>query len=205
MYDFSRVYVPRNGAISSRSFLQALSEGRTFITNGTFLEFEVEGKTAGDTLALPAAGSVRLRGRGVGRDDFIALEVVFNGRVVARVPSRSVDGHFEATLELPFAVTEPGWFALRLPAALPYTDRSAFTGAGANLFGKALFAHTSAVYVTLAGRAVCQPEAVDQLIAEARAAMRLIEARGAFANDAARDGLLAVYRAAITKLEARKP
>jgi hypothetical protein len=205
MYDFSRVYVPRNGAISSRSFLQALSEGRTFITNGTFLEFEVEGKTAGDTLALPAAGSVRLRGRGVGRDDFVALEVVFNGRVVTREPARAVDGNFEATLDTTFAVTEPGWLALRIPASLPYTDRSAFTGAGANLFGKALFAHTSAVYVNVAGRAVGRPEAIDELIAETRAAIRLIEARGAFADDTARDGLLAVYRAAIAKLEARKP
>ncbi|MBL9213011.1 MAG: CehA/McbA family metallohydrolase [Opitutaceae bacterium] len=204
MYDFSRVYVPRNGPVTSRTFLQALSEGRSFITNGTLLEFDVEGQAPGDTLALPAAGRVRLRGRGVGRDDFVALEVVFNGRVVARVPSRPVDGHFEATVDLPFAVTEPGWFALRLPATLPYTDRSAFTGAGANLFGKALFAHTSAVYVTLAGRAVCQPEAVDQLITEAQAAIRLIEARGAFASDAARDGLLSIYRAAIAKLEARK-
>ncbi len=204
VYDFSRVYVPRTEPVSSRSFLNALSAGRTFITNGTFLEFEVEGRTAGDTLALPAAGKVRLRGRGVGRDDFVALEVVFNGRVVARVPSRQVAGHFEATLDLPFAVTEPGWLALRLPVSLPYTDRSAFTGAGANLFGKALFAHTSAVYVTLGGRAVCQPEAVDQLIAEARAAIGLIETRGAFASDSARDGLLAVYRAAIVKLEARK-
>jgi hypothetical protein len=205
VYDFSRVYVPRADTVTSAAFLAALAQGRSFITNGTFLEFEVEGCVPGDTLALPAAGNVTVRGRGVGRDDFGALELVYNGRVVAQVPTRAEAGHFSATLKATFRVPAPGWLALRIPAILPYTDRSAFTGAGANLFGKALFAHTSAVYVDVAGRAVCLPEAIDQLVAEAQAAIRLIEARGAFADEAARERLLEVYRAAIAKLEARKP
>ncbi len=204
VYDFSRVYAPLPPPVTSGAFLQALGEGRSFITNGTFLEFEAGGRTSGDTLALPATGPVKVRGRGVSRDDFVALELVFNGRVVARVPTREVDGHFDAALETSFDVTEPGWLALRIPATLPYTDRSTFTGAGANLFGKALFAHTSPVYVTVGGRNVGRPEAIDQLVAEAQAAIRLIEARGAFASETARDDLLAVYRAAIAKLEARK-
>lgn len=205
VYDFSRVYVPHAGVVTSAAFLTALAQGRSFITNGTFLEFEVEGSAPGDTVALPAAGNVIVRGRGVGRDDFVALELVFNGRVVARVPARAEAGRFSAALDTTFRVPGPGWLALRIPATLPYTDRSAFTGAGANLFGKALFAHTSAVYVEVAGRAVCEPGAIDQLIAETQAAIRLIEARGAFADTAARERLLEVYRAAITKLEARKP
>lgn len=204
VYDFSRVYVPRADTVTSAAFLTALAQGRSFITNGTFLEFEVEGRVPGDTLALPAAGNVRVRGRGVGRDDFAALELVYNGRVVARVPARAEAGHFSAALDTMFNVPGPGWLALRIPATLPYTDRSAFTGAGANLFGKALFAHTSAVYVDVAGRAVCQPEAIDQLVAEAQAAIRLIEVRGAFADATARERLLDVYRAAIAKLEAGK-
>lgn len=205
VYDFSRVYVPRTEAVSSAAFLGALAQGRTFITNGTFLEFEVEGRSPGDTLALAAAGNITVRGRGFGRDDFVALELVFNGRVVARAPARAEAGRFAAVLDTTFHVPGPGWLALRIPATLPYTDRSAFTGAGANLFGKALFAHTSAVYVDVAGHSVCQPEAIDQLVAEAQAAIRLIETRGAFADAAARDRLLEVYRAAIGKLEARKP
>ena len=204
VYDFSRVYVPHAGPVTSAAFLAALAQGRSFITNGTFLEFEVDGRVPGDTLALPAAGNVRVRGRGVGRDDFVALELVYNGRVVARVPATAEAGHFSAALDTTFRVPGPGWLALRIPATLPYTDRSAFTGAGANLFGKALFAHTSAVYVDVAGRAVNQPEAIDQLVAEAQAAIRLIEARGAFADAAARERLLEVYRAAIAKLESRK-
>ena len=70
-----------------------------------------------------------------------------------------------------------------------------------NLFGKALFAHTSAVYVNVAGRSVRRPTAIRDLIAEIRLAIGLIEAKGSFASDAERTELLAIYRAAIATLE----
>ncbi len=202
VYDFSRVYVPRAGAVTSAGFLRSLAEGRSFITNGPLLEWAVDGRGSGETLALAVPGNVRLRGRAAGRDDFVALEVIWNGRVIQRVPTaRASDGSFAAEIDASLPAPGPGWFALRVPATLPYNDRSAFTGPGANVFGKALFAHTSAVYVTVGGRGVREPEAVAQLVHEARAAIARIEERGAFADAAARERVLGIYRAAIATLE----
>ena len=202
-YDFSRVYVPLEGEISSRAFLQALAGGRSFITNSTFLELDVEGKLPGDTLDLGSSRAVRVRARGTGREDFEQLEIVFNGRVVARGNSRSVQRHFVAELDASVSVTEPGWLALRIPTKLPYNDRTAYTGAGANVFGKALFAHTSAVYVTLAGKTISQAADIAALVQGLESSIALIEAKGAFANDGERDALLAIYRGAADKLRAR--
>ena len=52
IYDFSRVYVPVDGELTSSSWLGALRDGRSYITNGPFLELETEQGTVGDTLAL---------------------------------------------------------------------------------------------------------------------------------------------------------
>ncbi|MBM3851934.1 MAG: hypothetical protein FJ399_02120 [Verrucomicrobia bacterium] len=202
VYDFSRVYVAMSGPAASRPFRENLRAGRSFITNGTYLEFAVDGKAAGDTVALTAPRALRVRGRGIGRDDFGGLEVVWNGEVVAKAGRRSVGGHFEAEVDAPIDVREPGWLALRIPMQHVHTDRSQYTGPGANLLGKALFAHTSPVYVTLGGRSVRQPAAVAQLVAELEAASAQIRELGAFARDAEREAVLAIYRDAIRTLQA---
>jgi hypothetical protein len=202
-YDFSRVYVPIEGEITSRAFRDALAQGRSFITNGTLLEFDVEGQRPGDTVALASGRTVRLRGRAIGREDFAQVEIIFNGRVIARASSRRADQHFATELDTTFSVTEPGWFALRIPTALPYNDRTAYTGAGSNIFGKALFAHTSAVYVSVGGRSVGKTADMETLVRGIDASIATIEAKGAFASDAERDSLLAMYRSAANKLRER--
>ncbi|MBI5771386.1 MAG: CehA/McbA family metallohydrolase [Verrucomicrobia bacterium] len=202
-YDFSRVYVKLDAPATSRSFLRGLTQGRSFITNGPLLEFDVEGKSAGDTLDLPARRAVKIRARVLGRDEFGRAELVFNGTVIARTDPRKVGGHFAAHLDTSVEITEPGWLALRVPATMPYTDSARYAGTGANLLGKALFAHTSPVYVNLAGKSICQPAAVRTLVADLETSIATIEAKGAFASDAERTSLVAIYRAAITTLQSR--
>ena len=202
-YDFSRVYVPLAGDKSSAALRDALTAGRSFITNGPLLEFEADGHRPGDEIKLTGSRNIRLRANAIGRDDFARIEVVHNGRVVAQQNARSEGDHFVARLDTTLNLDAPGWLALRVPNAQPYNDRTAYTGAGANLFGKALFAHTSAIYVTLNGRGINSPTAIQDLIAEIKASIHLIESKGAFANDAERDTLLATYRNAAAKLEKR--
>ena len=204
-YDFSRVVVPLRGPVTSAAFRQALAAGRSFITNGPLREFAVEGRSMGNTLELAAGRPVRVRARGAGRDDFGALEVVFNGRVVTRSPRRAVDGHFVAELDTTVEITEPGWLALRIPGERPYNDRTQYTGAHANLFGKALFAHTSAIYVEVGGKVVRQPAALRALIADVEASIRTIEAKGAFRSEAGQAELLSIYKETIATLERQLP
>jgi len=203
VYDFSRAYVALDGAPDSRGYLTQLRAGRSYITNGTLLEFDVEGSSAGDTIELASGRRLRLRGRALGRDDFLRLEVVWNGEVVATAQRREVGAHFEADLAASFEVREPGWLALRLPMEHLYSGEARYTGPGSNLLGKALFAHTSPVYVKLGGHTVRKPEAVQALVADLDAGIREIETKGAFATDAERTAVLALYRNALTALSSR--
>ena len=202
-YDLSRVYVPLAGDKSSAALRGALAAGRSFITNGPWLEFDVDGHRPGDEIKLTTAKAVRIRARAIGRDDFGRLEIVHNGAVVARHDTRRRGGHFVSEFDTTLTIDAPGWLALRVPTTQPYNDRTAYTGAGANLFGKALFAHTSAIYVTLNGKTIGTSSAIQDLIAEIKASIHLIESKGAFAHDAERDTLLATYRNAAAKLQAQ--
>lgn len=195
-WDLSRVLVAAPGPLTSRAFLAELAAGRTSITNEPILEFSVEGVEPGGTVALPGPGELRVRGRAVGRSDFIRLQVVCNGKVVREAASRPVGRHHEAEIDFPVSVTESGWLALRIPPELPYEIRSRYEGRGVNILGKAIFAHTSPVYLSLDGRAAHDRDAIGRLLARVREDRARIEAFGVFAGAPERDSLLGIYREA---------
>ena len=70
MYDFSRVYVPVEGKLTVKKWLAALSAGKSYVTNGPLMEFTVNGKSIGETVALKQTGKVNVVGKIVGRIDF---------------------------------------------------------------------------------------------------------------------------------------
>jgi hypothetical protein len=207
IYDFSRVYVslPRDQTATSRTVLEQLRAGRNFITNGPFLEFTVNERAPGETLDFQGATRATIRARAIGRDQFARVELIYNGRVVAQAAPAMANGAFEAALESALEITEPGWLALRVGPTRPYNDRTQYTGPEANLFGKALFAHTSPVYITFNGQTRREPAALRTLIAGLESAIELITAKGAFVNDGERERLLAHYRDAMAVFSAHLP
>ena len=192
IYDFARVYVPLEGPVTEREWLEVLSQGRSYITNGPFLELDAGGRQPGGTVSLSEKGTVRVRGRGVGRLDFRALELIVNGRVVHAVSSRPAGAHFVAGLDFALEVSEPGWVALRIPRNLPDNE-----------LARSLFAHTSPVYLNLDGRSVFQPEVARSLLAEMEKSVEKIRSRASFSSARDRESVLRVYREGIRILGRR--
>jgi len=190
IYDFSRVYVPVHTRLTSADWLTGLREGRSFITNGPFLEIETERGIPGDTLTVDGPNRVTVVGRAMGRQHFRGLELIYNGRVAHRVPAQPEQGYHFAELRHSLNVTEPGWFALRIPQ-----------DAGESELGGPLFAHTSPIYVSMPGRQLFRKDVARELIAEINQAMDEIERQGRFADDAERQAVHAVYARAIKQLE----
>jgi hypothetical protein len=102
-----------------------------------------------------------------------------------------VGGHFEARITAPLWISEPGWIALRVK-----TERK-------NELGAPLFAHTSAIYVEIAGKTIFKPEVARELIANISQAMRTILERASFADDKQADEILSVYQEGIASLRKR--
>jgi hypothetical protein len=192
IYDFSRVYVPLEGELSAKDWLSQLQSGKSYITNGTFLEFTVSGYTAGDTIGLAAASELKVQGVAVGRNDFSGIELVSNGEVIHTTQTESANGYFRAQMEFTLKADQPGWLALRIPM-----------DAGKNEFGKGLFAHTSPIYIEMAGKRIFQSEVAKQLVTDIQANMEVISEKGIFANEDEREAVLKVHRQGMEALHAR--
>jgi len=87
-----------------------------------------------------------------------ALEIIYNGKVVRT--SKPAGAHFEAVIEGALEIDRGGWIALRARGSkmLPY---------GATWWQMRVFAHTSPIYLYMAGRPALAAEAaflfLDQL------------------------------------------
>lgn len=191
MFDFSRVFVEVPQPLTIPRWLEALQAGRSFITNGPFLELQVDGYGPGDVIRLAQPKQLKIRGRAIGRCNFERIEVVHNGSVVASKASSPVAGHFEAELTCPLQVDEPGWIALRVNSQQK------------NELGGSIFGHTSAVYVELAEKSIFKPEVAKELIADMHESIRAIQEKAVFTDEQQRERVLDIYREGIATLTKR--
>jgi hypothetical protein len=203
MYDFSRVYVPASRPLSPEEWLEQLSAGRSLITNGPLLELKVSGEAPGATIDLSTPGNVRVAARAVGRVDFERIELIQNGNVVAQAATKRDGGHSIAALDLTLSIDKPCWLALRTPPPPLKGDPEFQSSVPKNEFGGDLFAHTSAVYVTIAGASPFDIAAAQSLLDEMHASRKFILANALFADDDERKQVLSTYDEAIEKLSHR--
>ena len=203
MYDFSRVYVPVSGPLTPRRWLKQLATGHSYITNGPFLEFRVNGEEIGSTLKLSKPGRLRVTARAVGRSDFGQIELIHNGGILAHAATRAVGGHHEAMLETTVEMRSPGWLALRTPPPSVSGDASRSRKTPLNALGRELFAHTSPIYVELGGQTLFDRDVARELLATMTSHLEAIEKNGKFTDAAARARVLDVHREGISLLKKR--
>jgi hypothetical protein len=171
--------------------LKALTAGRSYITNGTFLEFTVDSNLPGDILQLQRPTRVPVSASAFGRNDFTTLELVYNGEVIQRVGSELVDGRYSAEIDTELPIDKPGWMAVRI------------TGGEKNELGAKLFAHTSLVYLRMAGERVFDPEAARYLIEEMEQAIEVIPTKAVFSDPAQWEAIRQIYQQGIEQLQDR--
>jgi hypothetical protein len=200
IYDYSRVYVRSDRALTPTGWLELLAAGRSWITNGPLLEFTVDDKPIGSVIELTGPSDLRVRARAVGRLDFRRLELIHNGRVAYSAPSRQAADHFESTIDFALPVDAPAWLAIRTP---PPDDPTLTEPVAENEFGGKLFSHTSPVYIHVDQRGIFDPRVAQGLIDEMRSSIQTIEQRAVFSGDAERTRVLGVYDEAIGILQSR--
>jgi TolB protein len=144
----NRVYARTpDGEINQAQWLDALKQGRSFATNGPLLGFTLGGTEIGDELKFDRAQrevkfTVSLRS--IVPVDHV--EVVCNGRVVKSFAARAPVDHGDFSGSAGLATS--GWCLARAS-----TDQSRYP-----ILDNYVYATTSPVYVTIAGRAPRSPE-----------------------------------------------
>lgn len=184
MYDVARVYVPYDQpTVTPGNWLKSLAAGKSYITNGPFLDLQVAGRNLGDTVKLAAPGEVEIVANARGRVDFQRIELVHSGQVVKTQNSHAAGGHYVAEMRTSVPLAHSSWIALRLPPQPVKGDAELTATVPVNELGQPLFAHTSPIYVEVAGRPIFDAQAARALIAEMEQAVEQIKKQGRFADD----------------------
>ncbi|WP_438480364.1 CehA/McbA family metallohydrolase [Oleiharenicola lentus] len=193
---YNRSYVQTPTDASARTFLEAWRQGRNFVTNGPALFLTVNDSLApGDTLELPSGGGqIRVRARVVSADPLRSLTLIVNGEPVARGTASELD----TTL----TVREGAWIA-----AVATTEESTLSDAdlaryrqestlGGEIPSRLRFAHTSPVYVRVAGEGARVARSLDE-------ARRMLDAFAGFARTHASPAHLPEITAALDEARRR--
>ena len=113
----SRVYVHTGPELSWDRWVDGIRRGRTFVTNGPLLAFEVNGEIPGGEIHLPAGGgAVEVSGRFDSIVPVDRLELYLNG--VAVETARPAGRHGE--LRKRITVSRSGWLTLRAISDQPH-------------------------------------------------------------------------------------
>lgn len=173
-----RAYANLKGRpLSVESWQEAVRAGRTFATNGPWLELETEGSGPGDTVTADEDRlSVTARVIGFGVD---TLEIVGPDGVLAQaaLASDSEDGQVRADIQ----VDEPTWIA------------AVARGRGhLSTLGPEVYAHTSPIWVEVGGRTVGRPSDAKWCLEWLEHFEALATKKGRFFEPGQLDDLLAV-------------
>jgi len=133
-----RVYVKIDGALTYAKWIEGLRAGRSFVSNGPLVMLAVEGKEVGGTVALNAPAAVKVQATVLAQYPLDKIEVLYNGQVAASSASAKEGVKTERSWTI--KVDRSGWIGMRV------------TGPHPDLKGAAVFAVTSPVYVTVAGK-----------------------------------------------------
>ncbi len=180
-----RLYVQCGSPLTYGGWIDAYRRGRSFATNGPLLTFSVNGHGPGDEITAER-GPVVLEVRGTVRSQvpFDTVEVIVNGRVAGTVTGTPPATEQEIATRV--TVRSSAWVALRV------------RGPGHRLApnDKAVFAHTSPVYVTIAGAAPVERADARFFVDQIDALIAKLDQRGRFEHAGDRDAIVARFRAA---------
>jgi hypothetical protein len=189
----ARTYVKTDGPLTYQSWVDGIRKGRTFGSNYPLLEFTVNGKEAGETIAL-AEGKAKLavKARAQSLEPYEQLEIIHNGKVIRTV--HPAGEHFTASFDETIEVDRGGWIAARAHGRkmLPY---------GATWWQMPVFAHSSPIYLDMPGRPARSAESAQLFLDQLGYLQRWVEGEAKFptpenkAEAAARiESAKAIYR-----------
>ena len=136
--------LPDDQEFTYENWCSSVAAGRTFLSGGPIIHLSVDGKEVGDTLAISGPGTVEVEAWAESVLPVFSLEIVQNGRVVARTDNRG--GARRLELREKIRVDGHSWIAARTGAydyfdIVPHHD----------VWNRGVFAHTSPVYVACGG------------------------------------------------------
>ncbi len=165
--------------------MEALLEGRGFVTNGPILEFTANRAMPGDEIRLPeGGGEVVLRGVVNSIVPLDRLQLVHNGEVIEEISIEGEGMHMEFEREVP--VTGSGWFTLQV----------AGQGRVHPIESRRPMATTNPIYVYVADRPIRNAASADYFVRWIDRLTQMATEHPGWRSDRERDHVLDQFRQA---------
>jgi hypothetical protein len=179
----NRVYTKTQPEFEYTSWMQALRDGKTFITNGPMLGIDVDGSGVGDTVQASSGSRTTVQVDWTSHYPIHRVEVVANGKPIHTrdFPDGSTGGSLECELD----VAGDGWIAARIGS----NSRDSFA--------QPIWAHTSPVYIDAGGAA--SPErsvSAARIVSQIDDSISWLRSDGKFYTDEQRNEVLSLFKQA---------
>jgi TolB protein len=113
----ARLYAYLGEKLDWAHWVDAVRQGRTFVTNGPLLRLEIDGRMPGDEIRLPAeGGTIEVAGSVDSIVPLEKLELFFNGKAIETV---ALAGGQRGEFRKRIRVDRSGWFTLRASHSRP--------------------------------------------------------------------------------------
>ena len=176
----NRVYGHTGGPFEYEAWVQALKEGKTFITNGPALTLSVDERGPGAEIETAPGKPVQALVSWTSHYPVTRVEFIFNGKVVAH--ESFIEGSTGGQLEASISANNDGWIAAKVASE------------ARDSFSQPIFAHTSPVYVNTGldgpekkAAAAWFDNAIDESLV-------WVSTRGRFYSDSQRQEVLGLFR-----------
>ena len=176
----NRVYANTGAPFEYESWVEALKQGRTFITNGPALDLLVEGRGPGAEIEASPEDALLAVATWKSHYPISRAELLFNGMVVAEesFPAGSTEGRLETDI----SIRSDGWTAARLSSSTR------------DSFFQPVFAHTSPVYVRAGVPSPERKDAAAWLDESIERSLEWVRTKGKFYNDSQRREVADLFR-----------
>ena len=193
----NRVFARVEGEFTYQNWINALKQGRTFVTNSPMLSFTVNGRDPGATLDFDSkkAQVAAVHAAAESQLPYDRLEIVANGAVVAQATPGGSRHRAEIHLEYP--IRQSSWLAARVCEDLGayraggVDFQTVHVPAGTRLsdyYGtrrpETVFAHSSPVYLIRDGEPIRSQDDADYYVRYLDNAIRWLETEARFAQPA---------------------
>jgi len=153
----ARFYTYAGTPLTFANWLNALKNGRTFVSTGPMLLLKVNDRLPGDTLDVAPGSRIQVTAEAFGEATQVplhSLEIIAHGKVLARSDGKD-PAHLAVNLELP--VQHGMWIAAKCDA------------------GPGQVAHTTPIYITVNGGSFQNPETVAHNLEVAEGYLKEVE------------------------------
>jgi hypothetical protein len=164
-----RFYTYVDKVFNHKNWLAGLKMGRTFVTSGPIIDFQINGSLPGSTINLGKGSTVRIHATASGHAVSVPLqklEIVSHGKVIGSgVAGDRGQSTSEINLNFEIQVEHGTWIAARAYG------------------GKGQVAHTTPVYITMDGQGFYNPLTVEHFLRLSENYLQEINAELAKKND----------------------